>query len=331
MRIRTMTCLAVLIATQGSHGIAAQQDAGAWAEPVAARPGLILRMTGSGPQAASGGHLAGGMAIADGEYEGLSLVPNVEEHDLCVNSMTFAVGRGDFENAAAAAWRVEARLVEQLDDRVTFDLRWSRRVNRTDLEPADSVTMEERLVMREGDRGVLDLLRSSRPEATACDSFGVTYELTLDGPQHLREAAIGYDLWMLRRSATGALRSERVQLTTRQGEEAAFFFPPAPLGAGQGAGPAAALDMSVWGKVRGRVRGDGRLDLSVDAWTGIGHRRGSSRASAGGRTRLTMTPGETVEFEANVPRDSTLPELGDLGSVLAGQSTAVRITTRRLW
>lgn len=331
MRVRTMTCLMVLIATQGSHRIAAQPDAGAWAEPVAARPGLILRMTGSGPQAAAGGHLAGGMAIAEGEYDGLSLVPNVDEHDLCVNSMTFAVGRGDFENAAAAAWRVEARLVEQENDRVTFDLRWSRRVNRTGLEPADSVTMEERLVMREGDRGVLDLLRSSRPEATACDSVGVTYELTLDGPQHLREAAIGYDLWVLRRSATGDLRSERVQLTTRQGEAAAFFFRPLPLD-GPGAGPAAsALDMSVWGKVRGRVRADGRLDLSVDAWTGIGHREGSSRASAGGRTRLTVTPGETVEFEANVPRDRTLPEVGSLGPHLEGRRTAVRITARRLW
>jgi hypothetical protein len=83
--------------------------------------------------------------------------------------------------------------------------------------------------------------------------------------------------------------------------------------------------------VRGRLRDDGRIDLAVDAWTNVGRREGSSSASAGGRTRLTVSPGETVEFEANTPRDRSLPELGDIGSLLAGRSTAVRITTRRLW
>lgn len=73
----------------------------------------------------------------------------------------------------------------------------------------------------------------------------------------------------------------------------------------------------------GRVRTDGTIDLLID--TSQGYARESSVVSGGGRKRLVVTPGETVELE--------LPEVlrERLPADLRQHAFGLRVTAARLW
>lgn len=82
--------------------------------------------------------------------------------------------------------------------------------------------------------------------------------------------------------------------------------------------------MAVSGRVRSHARQDGSIDLSVETSRGFQTARGASSVTDGWK-RLTVTPGETVEFE--MPR----ADRAGVPDVLQGHRTAIRVTTKRLW
>jgi hypothetical protein len=285
----------------------------------------MLAITASGGGGAS-------IELRKNEYASLVITPAFRSaQDLCVSSIRSGFDPTDLDRAAAA-WHIEARLVEIRLGEAAIDLKWKRRVNRADLTPAGSFTSEQRLVLREGDPRILDLVRTAQRPGTGCESFGLTFELQFEGPHVLSDAAIAYDLWLVQQDADGELVTDRYQVTAKQGRQVDYFFRPVPYTADgrrtdEGA---AAILMNVSGAIRGRMRTDGNIDLMLDAsrW----FRDSAATAAVGnvGRTMLTVKPGETIEVSANLP-SGTLGNFGDLNQVFGKHRTAVRITAKRRW
>lgn len=306
----------------------AQESGGGWEPPLETRPVLTVRAGGD-----SGvGAMSGSIQLRQDEYVGMVITPafrNVE--DLCVGGIEVGVSSADLDQGAAA-WHVEGRLVELRQGEATIDLRWTRRINRPDLRPADPAAWQQRLVLRQGDGGVLDVVRTTKPPSPGCGSFSLTYELEFEGPQALAGAAVAYDLWLVQQDGDGERVTDRYQVTARQGQKVDYFFRPVPY-AGDGRradGHSADILMDVSGTIRGRVRTDGRIDLTVDGSRWFTDAASTAAVGHQGRTMLTVRPGETIEVSTNLPI-GPLGKFGDLNQVFGKHRTAVRITAKRLW
>ncbi len=250
--------------------------------------------------------------------------------NLCLSSLTMAApgGQAGVPKGAAAYWNVKAKLVSVDADLVTFDLRWSRVVNDSTLDPLENTSESARISMHEGAPSVLDLVRRRQPPADGCATFAVSLEVGFSGPGELSNAAIAYDVWLIQRDRD-TVSTDRFRMSAGQGEQAEYFFRPIYYEAdGRRAQAPAAFAVSVRGSIRGRVRSDGLIDLTVDAWWGARHPSGS--VGIGGRKLLTVKPGETVEIETR-SGEGHLSGVGGLSNVMAGQRSAIRVTARRLW
>jgi hypothetical protein len=327
------TAVALALATGSSS---AQPSQTTWKPPVEARPMLTLRVSTTGARAYGSG-IPSGMEVARGDYQGYVLTPGFPEPgSLCLNSVQMAVGRSNLDSGLVS-WLVESRLIDIVRDEATIDLRWARRVNQPALTPAEPFSAEQRLVVRNGSRGVLDLLRASAPVSDGCNSLALEYEFQLEGARALQNAAIGYDIWLVQKDSEGAPQVARVSASAKQGDEAKFHFAPMDYrrdGARAESTPAVRVTAS--GTVRGRIRTDGDIDLTVDAGRGFyaldENASGYASSWNHGRTLITVKPGETVETVIDPPSaEMSLRGIGNLSAAFGGHRTAVRITARRLW
>ena len=314
---------ASLLVLSAGFGLQAQEPRLGWNQPLETRPVLAVRAPGG---------MTGTIELQQNEYVGIVMKPAFRgAESLCVSAVQIGFDPVDLHDAAAA-WHVEARLVELRPGAATIDLRWTRGVNRSDLVPADSFSSEQRVAVREGDSRILDLVRTTRRPTPECDSFGLTYEVQFEGPPSLARAAIAYDLWLVQQDSDGELVTDRYQVTAKQGQEVDYFFRPVAYTAdGRRASDAAAILMNVSGTIRGRVRTDGDIDLTVDGSRWFTDAAASVGTGSRGRTMLTVKPGETIEVKTDLPAAGTLGKFGDLNQVFGKHRTAVRVTARRLW
>lgn len=267
------------------------------------------------------------------EFVRLVVAPTFREpDDLCVGSLEFGFDPTVLDRAAAA-WLVEARLLDVGHGEATLDLKWTRRVNRADLTPAGSFTSAERITLREGDSRILDLIRTTHRSSAGCGSFGLTYGVQFEGPRTLSDAAIGYDLWLVQKDADGELVTDRYRVTAKQGQQVDYFFKPLSYTADgrRSDDAAAAILMNVSGAIRGRVRTDGNIDLTVEGSRGFTDAAATASTASHGRTMLTVRPGETIEVLTDLPVPGRLSRFGDLNRVFGNHRTAVRVTAKRLW
>lgn len=317
-------CLAFLLVASAGSDIRAQTRPLGWDPPLETRAVLTVHL--------ARGDGSGSIELRQHDYVGIVVKAAFRgAEDLCTSSLQTGLDAANLDDAAAA-WHVEARLVEIGQGEATVDLRWTRRVNRSDIVPRDSYTSEKRLVLRHGDSRILDLVRTTRQPTPECDSFGFTYELQFEGPRDLSNAAIAYDLWLVHQDADGELVTDRYQVTARQGEQVGYFFRPIRYSAdGRRAADAPAVVMNVRGAIRGRMRTDGNIDLTVDGSRGFMNAGSTAWVGGQGRTLLTVKPGETVEVVNELPVGGTLSGFGDLRQAFGKNRTAVRITARRLW
>lgn len=323
MPMKFMFTFAAVLVLTGTFGAGAQDQRRGWDPPLETRAVLIVRSQG----------MSGSIGLSQNEYVGLVVVPTFRgAEDLCAQSLWFGFDPAEM-NRAAAAWQVEARLVELRQGEAAIDLRWTRRINRRDIFPSDSFKSEQRLVMRQGDTRILDLVRTTERPPAACDSFGLMYEVSFDGPRQLADAAIGYDLWLVQQDADGELVTDRYQVTAKQGQKVDYFFRPVPYTADgrRSADDAAAIVMNVAGAISGRVRSDGKIDLTVDGSRAFSNVPATAAVSSSGRTMVTVQPGETIEVDTDLPLKAPLSNVGDLNQVFGKHRTAVRITAKRLW
>jgi hypothetical protein len=326
--------VSVLLALADGSG-SGQESQTTWRPPVELRPMLTLRVSSTGLRAYGSG-IPGGIAVARGDYQGFVLTPGFPEAGLCLNSLQVGVARSNLENGLVS-WLVESRLVEIDRDEATIDLRWTRRVNEPGLIPSEPFTAEQRLTLRNGSHGVLDLVRGSAPASDGCNSLALEFEFQLEGVQALEDAALGYDVWLVQRDTAAASLEAHYTISARQNQDAEYFFAPIEYrNDGSRATGHADVRMTVSGRVRGRVRPDGDIDLTIEAGRGYVSldRDGSGHASSWnhGRTLITVRPGETVETVIDPPSENvSLAGVGSLAERFGTHRTAIRITARRLW
>ena len=237
----------------------------------------------------------------------------------CFNRLSAPADDGEPDPKASVSWVVGASLVGVDGDAATVDLRWHRRVPRAGVLIEDSLERTERLVLRDGARGVLDLVHAAPGVDEACSRFALGLELDFRVPAtEVGEAGFGYELWLVDRAARAPAATVRARATGSQGRGAEYAFPPVTLH-----GTAGPITVNVKGVITGEARRDGSIELDVDHWQNAHTpKRGSG---SGGRKRVTVRDGETVEFELPAELRATMP--ADLGD----HDFALRLMTERLW
>lgn len=319
MSFLTRVGLAFLVVTLGSGFPSTAQPAADAFKPrvvptlsIYAMPGFRVRAPGL---------RGGGSIVLDPDLVAPPLNSTTIQSDTrgqCSSSAHFPAGDiAAFDATASASWRIAASLVKIEGEEATVDVRWSRRVPRPGVLREGSVEREERLTLREGARGILDLVRAARPSASVCESFGIAIELRFESSIDEWRAGLGFDLWLIDRGAPSTPPA-RVRTQGRQGADVTYAFPPLELQTT--AGP---VTLSSSGVVTGRARRDGTIDLTFDAEQAVHDDRGSR--SGGGRKRLVVKPGETIEFELPEAQRAKLPP------ELQHHDFVMRVTTERLW
>ncbi len=190
--------LVASVAIAGTALSAQGQDIqGGWATPVDVRPMLVIRAYTAHRERSSTNAMTSSIELVTGNYQSFLFTPQFQSNDaLCMSSMKVAVSPTGLDQAEAA-WLIEGRLVDLHEGDATIDLRWKRVVNRADIVPQGTYAFEQRLVLRDGDSGILDVVRSTGAGPTGCGVFGLAYELRLEGAAPLADAAIEYDLWLV--------------------------------------------------------------------------------------------------------------------------------------
>jgi hypothetical protein len=222
------------------------------------------------------------------------------------------------DERASATWRVEASPVKIDGDDATIDIRWSRRVTRPGVFFEQSIDREERLTLRDGARGILDVVRATGEAPGVCESFAIALEMRFASTADEPAAGLAFDLWLIDRKAPSTTPL-RVRTQGRQGADVTYGFPPLTL-----MGSSGPVTFTASGVLTGRARRDGVIDLTVDAAQAV---RIAHRVTSGsGRKRLLVRSGETIEFELPDAEQAKLPP-----ELQEHHDFALRVTTDRLW
>jgi hypothetical protein len=290
-------------------------------------PGLSVSLTGEGGAATSG------MTLRTSEWEELLFFAGDRKHgNLCPGGASS--GRRPLAVMAGqdplVVWRIEARLASFDGAAAEIEVRWRRAVHGAGVEPAGDFAQTFTWRAEEGASRVLDLVREVPARTRFCDTRTLDMRYVLSGPEELAQAGIGYDVWLLQPGAPGARHVRHLRTWGEQGSTASFAFPTLRL-QGPPSPPAATsvpMSMRVEGRVMGRLRPDGRIDLAVDAGRIVGRDGTSLGRGSFGRTRLIVSPGETVELQ---PPPLPGTDDGPYGQLLREGRTAIRVRAMRLW
>jgi hypothetical protein len=337
MRVRTLSLMsiAMTVIVGTAPRSAARQPTLGWGTSGDVRPFITMGLSTGYHPGKGTTRATASMPLEQGRYVGWRAESIGGPRGLCQGGVAYSFSSPG-ELASTTNWQVEARLVELRGDTATIDVRWHRQVVPTGFVPDTPLALERRLVMQDGDRIDLDAVRSSESMEQGCDMIAMDIAFDLRGPDHLADAAISYDIWLVQSEPDGEIATERFESTGKQDEQVSYFFKPRRYNTdGSRASDAADRDTVVTtglsGAVRGRLRGDGLIDLSIDETRFVGARHGGK--SANGRKRLAVQQGETVEFE--VPVDPSLRKSAngkeDLSVVVDRLKTAIRVTARRIW
>jgi hypothetical protein len=313
--------LALVVMCAATAGTAAQPASNAASNPAGLPERVpVLRIVAiPGFRVASFQKATGGeLALIKGERSP-SIAIEADAPSACWSRLSAPGGPGIHTPNASVSWLVGASLVSVAGDEATVDLRWHRRVPRGGVLLERSLEQVDRLVLRDGARGVVDMVHAAPGVSSACSHFALGLELQFRSPGNdVMEAGLGYELWLVDRAQRSQVAAVRARAMSRQGRNAEYAFPPVSL-----PGANEAVSVNVSGAINGEARADGSIELNVDYWQGVStEKRGSA---SGGRKRLTVRDGETVEFELPAELRAKLPE------DLRQHDFALRVTTERLW
>jgi hypothetical protein len=277
-----------------------------------AMPGFKQRAPGLG----AGGIISLDPAVPSAPYNTVTL--QSDRGTKCSHSLQMPAGElAAFDETASAAWRFEATPVQIGADEATVDIKWSRRVPRSGVLMEGSIERSERLTLRDGARGIIDVVRAAGPAPGVCETFAIAVELRFGSSADEERAGLGFDLWLIDRGAPST-PPMRVRTQGGQGADVNYAFPPIQLAGTQGP-----VTLSPHGLVTGRARRDGAIDLTFDVEQSV--RIGHRVSGGGGRKRLLVRPGETIEFELPDAQRAQLPP------ELQHHDFVMRVTTERLW
>jgi hypothetical protein len=207
----------------------------------------------------------------------------------------------DLLKTAAHVWKVTTTGVKYEGGQQTFDLEWARYASTSGAVPVASRT--QRLTLAQGQTYTVDLLHNTSAD---CRVASVVLELEAGAREDpaLANTVLHYDVWLVRRDASGKKETHQFVLTGTQGTAVPFAF--APLAGDVPKLQANQYDFSVTtsvsGELRGRLRADGRLSIELttsrrDRLHREGEDPSASTGLGGGRKVLDAAPGEAVEIE----------------------------------
>jgi hypothetical protein len=233
------------------------------------------------------------------------------------------------------AWSADAQLLAASTERIVVRVNWKRLERGSDGEPVVAASESiDRIVLREGDRVLLDF---ARPPGSHCfRSASLELSVGVKEDPAVASRQIAYDIWLVHDRPDGKKTSARTQLTGRQGEPLPFAFPVQKLAATASGDPNKRdLQVEVGGRLRGRVRPDGTLVLSLDASRMLRYVAldGSNDGGIGdgGEKVVEVRPGETIRVE--LPDPARGPAVNDarasrMSQDLQGHAFSVIVTAK---
>jgi hypothetical protein len=270
-------------------------------------------------------NVSGAVSLSTTEFRSV-LLP-AEPGDSCqIGAEVRHSDRDRFAPARPFVWTIAARLVAWSGQEATLDVRIERHDTIGAFGGAAAVQTPRRLILREGEHRIVDMARITGRD---CEAVQIDVELVINEPDPVRDAALSYDIWLMHHDPNGSTRTVPFRTSGLQGREVPYAFKPLEHTADGSAvrNGRGEVHTTIAGVLRGRARLDGRLDLTVAASRTV--RAGQLGIGDGGTKHLTVDDGETVELELPPDISGSLPGV-DLPRFLAGQSTAVRVTARRV-
>jgi hypothetical protein len=212
-----------------------------------------------------------------------------------------ARGLDELLNTAAHVWKVTATGVKYEGGKQTFDLEWARYASAAGAVPV--VSRKQRLTLAQDQAYTVDLLHNSSGD---CRTSSIVVEIAAGVREDpaLANTVLHYDVWLVRRSASGKKESRQFVLTGKQGAAVPFAF--APLVGEVPALQPSQYDFSVLthvsGELRGRIGANGRLSLELttrreDRLYHPAQDPPSNPGLGAGRKVLDVGEGEAVEIE----------------------------------
>jgi hypothetical protein len=138
---------------------------------------------------------------------------------------TAATAANPFEENATAGWRVEITPIRIVDHAVTFRLRWTRAIDRSnDMSPSSE---DVQVTLRPGESRPLDSVPVAPGAKTLdnrpCDAKAASLRVALDFPDFDRRL-IGANLWLVERLPNGKEQSQLQSLRGVPNRAIPFYF-----------------------------------------------------------------------------------------------------------
>jgi hypothetical protein len=237
-------------------------------------------------------------------------------------------GLDDLLTTAAHVWKVTTTGVKYEAGRQTFDLEWARYAARSGAVPV--VLRKQRLTLAQAQTYTLDLLHNTNPD---CRTASIVLEIEAGAREDpaLANTVLHYDVWLVRRDASGKKETHQFVLTGKQGAAVPFAF--APLVGEVPKLQANQYDFSVQtrvsGELRGRIGANGRLSLELttrrqDRLYHPAQAPSSNPLLGAGRKVLDVGEGEVVEIELPA-RSGYMDAYASAADAAQGKGTLSRV------
>ena len=325
MRIHLQVAIgaaALMLAVTGSA--VAQQSSGA--QPVLAMTAYSVAADGSTVASAGGDDpLVAGNAVTHYLYAG-----KAGQEGLCSSGSAdgSVTDLGTLLGRAAHVWKVTATGVKYEGGKQTFDFEWARYASASGTVPV--VSRKQRLTLAQDQAYTVDLLHNSSSD---CRTASIVVEIAAGVREDpaLANTVLHYDVWLVRRDASGKKETRQFVLTGKQGAAVPFAF--APLVGEVPALQPNQYDFSVLthvsGELRGRIGANGRLSLELntrrqDRLYHPAQDPSSNPGLGAGRKVLDVGEGEAVEIELPA-RSGYSAHYASAADAAQGQGTMSRI------
>ncbi len=203
------------------------------------------------------------------------------------------------EQGALHLWLATVTPTKVSGDDITLTVDWKR------FDAAQSGQHDVRagavstILLKSGERHVLDFVRSSAPGPADCESALVQLEASVVDEAPLAKATLAYDLWLVDRDQAGREVTRHMQIAGKQRETLNFRFFPAGWSADGSPAPddrRPDIAVEVGGTLKGRLLGDGSVEIVVTPSRTV--HKGAMVGTTGYReTSLTARPGETIRMD----------------------------------
>ena len=237
-------------------------------------------------------------------------------------------GLSDLLKTAAHVWQITTTGVKYEGGQETVDVEWARYASASGAVPV--VSRKQRLTLAQDQIYTVDLLHNSSSD---CRTASIVIEIAAGVREDpaLADTVLHYDVWLVRRDASGKKETRQFVLTGKQGAAVPFAF--APLVGDVPTLQPNQYDFSVQthvsGELRGRIGANGRLSLELttrrqDRLYHPAQDPSSNPGLGAGRKVLDVGEGEAVEIELPA-RSGYSAHYASAADAAQGKGTSSRI------